>query len=1333
MPPRPSQPQSQSPHTAYNPQNYAQQSHSPPQQFTPYSPYPPPAAPQGSQRPPQPYNPAAYHDNSIASAANHIYGPATAQYPPNVSSYAPRPPTQPSSPNVAHGFPPASPHQQQYPRMSPGSSYQTAHRYNNSAPLPSRPYPGPSHAQAPPPVPPLPYYADSSYNQQSYGQHTYPQPGRFASPSQHSPSPDFHSQQTPPNHQRNDSTLHMTSAFPRPPGQPPISMPTAEPHVQDIERHVSTRHPHSRPLPGPPSHGTQYLDDSDDSRTYEDSGDDAQREQDALFDQLESDLTSGSFATYQPAQVAYTQQAVPTNESQHLNVNGYENPPNSAGLRTHWGDLGDEDEEEGSDMEAAAGLEAMRMAEEQEEGERQRSRSSSHLVNGSGQEDGVDEHDVETVDDYADGFGVDLSAFGGGFDVPMSYGGPTSPTANLSAQHPSMSSTHTARTDQSGQTVTTSRQTSLTTPSIYSHGPPAGARVDESGTGGLADPSALGRKLSFDTDDPSERAWSMQQAQQAQQAQQQQGAIPGTHQVPETYYQHPTNASRPLPSIPANQTLDSSGYEYPSNPSSYAQHSAVQANNVPRSHSMNHPATTQQTVPPARAKTDAEDRKRASYLRLQATGDTAAHPVPHGTHLGPDLPSLPTGKRVQPSKIRQSDYDRCEEPWALSSIVRWLRSMAEGDPELKEHTIEEILVNLFLNKVSTLNIPLAEDLSRSTLATLYSAKTLIHDEEWLRFGPGEVTGVLYQLTGKGCYSRRVHESEGSGRCYSHHCQRTVKKIEVGESGASGSSDWATFFGIKKEDIEGVDKKEVERQNNLHEIVQSEYKYLNDLKLLKTLYKEGLQKSKIIGPKNLDSFIKNVFGKLGAIQRANEEFLLPQLLYRQKEQGPWVIGFSDIFRDWIRKAKPAYIDYTANFPNAEFLIKQEDRRNLMFHDFLESAQKNPKAQRLAWDHYLRTPITKIQRYSLLLQTVLKNMKLESEEKTNLQQAIAEIQEATRDCNTRLADETRKIQLLDLQARLKLRPEMSKVELNLTQWGRELIYTGDLQRVGNNRFTWLETHAILLDNFLVLAKMISNRDGRSDAYDVSKMPIPMELLMLESSEDDPVVKSSMKGIAAVSAAQGKGAQPQDPRIARTTSQSPRPGLPSPNSNTSLQHVNTTGSTQTMVNTTVLEPSGKDEKTLYPFRLKHLGKEMYTLYAPSAQNRKEWCEKIIEAKTRHAASLFSQNAEPFRLRVVADSAFAYETGTVGQKMLTIKGTPLVRALADVEKRYASSGRPAPICRARVNCSTSFTQPSNGKSMIAVGTDYGVYLSESGNPRGWTRVSPLLIITVVNYFMLI
>jgi len=221
--------------------------------------------------------------------------------------------------------------------------------------------------------------------------------------------------------------------------------------------------------------------------------------------------------------------------------------------------------------------------------------------------------------------------------------------------------------------------------------------------------------------------------------------------------------------------------------------------------------------------------------------------------------------------------------------------------------------------------------------------------------------------------------------------------------------------------------------------------------------------------------------------------------------------------------------------------------------------------------------------------------------------------------------------------------------------------------------------------------------------------MDLLVLESDNDDPVQRSTLTGVTKVVAA------PVD-RLTKVTTRDSAPNV--------LTHSQTSTSLNTMGSAKSAPPivtnieGSKDEKIMFPFKVKHLGKETYTLYAPSSQNREDWCNKIIEAKTRHANALFAQNAEPFKMTVIADTAFAYDGVPSGQGSIIIKGTPLDRAIREVEAKYVSYGRPGPVCRARVNCATSFRNP-NGKAMVAVGTDYGVYISEENNPRGWQKVS--------------
>ena len=162
--------------------------------------------------------------------------------------------------------------------------------------------------------------------------------------------------------------------------------------------------------------------------------------------------------------------------------------------------------------------------------------------------------------------------------------------------------------------------------------------------------------------------------------------------------------------------------------------------------------------------------------------------------------------------------------------------------------------------------------------------------------------------------------------------------------------------------------------------------------------------------------------------------------------------------------------------------------MLFKAFLEGARNNKMSKKLGWDTFLKAPITRLQRYGLLLSTVHKNMTQASEEKTNLQTAIDEIKAVTVECDTKVAEMGRKVDLSDLAVKLVLRPEMKRVALNLNHWGRELLFQGDLQRTGSSKFTWLETHAMLFDNYLVLAKTQLHRDAdgnKYERYDVSKM--------------------------------------------------------------------------------------------------------------------------------------------------------------------------------------------------------------------------------------------------------
>jgi hypothetical protein len=153
----------------------------------------------------------------------------------------------------------------------------------------------------------------------------------------------------------------------------------------------------------------------------------------------------------------------------------------------------------------------------------------------------------------------------------------------------------------------------------------------------------------------------------------------------------------------------------------------------------------------------------------------------------------------------------------------------------------------------------------------------------------------------------------------------------------------------------------------------------------------------------------------------------------------------------------------------------------------------------------------------------------------------------------------------------------------------------------------------------------------------------------------------------------------------------------------------------------PDKQGKQRLFPFRITHLGKETYTFLASSLDEWKIWCDKTVGAKTAHAVSLHAQDAEPFRIRVLADSAFAYGSIAVLTPEIQapmIKGTTLARALEDAEHL----SNQVPVCRAKVYCVTSYTLDLNTVDqdrMIVAGTEIGVYvIDHSMRPPQWMKV---------------
>lgn len=1071
-------------HAAYNPQNFVSQG--------------------GFQRTPSTQLPYHPHPNNRYSSASSTYSSTTSPtaYTPqsyNPAAYAPA--QAPQRQPTYHGYPQeqalAAPWQPSNYVQPSGVTYPAdtgqAAQYSPGI---GQNYTGPQQPQSPSygngvnSYDPSQYTTGGEYTTHGSNGNTDP---RYTSPA-HAPYPATSQMPVAPAYGAAQDRTSFYSRASRSNSQTsPLNSPPIQHSSPGLQRHPTRAPLPSRPMDDVPEDarwrpsGQQYDDDYRyDNLTQESIMQDIEAELDRVSPGPSPRPANGGRTHGHPDQL---QRLDSTASSQHMSNASSLGHTSSRGSSSRplnsqplWEENDDDDDPEGT-----AGVLAMQQAELDDQrfstnafGYADMPATPAHIPAPVEEQTQSSDSDLGTTD---------LGALSGGYAGSLAYGNPATgalPTNDGSRPLPSTPGYLPMSNDQ------------------YQRAPAFdNAEIDYGGTGGLQPPRE--HRLSFDEGEEQVSLHSRQSGTES----------PVKDEYQDLFYHPGMSSNRPLPRPPPGPGSDSSSmlsintssrgyYQHSASLSmdsrfqtsvdqdSYYRAASPQSQYPERSISMNSHTNTPVVQAPARSRTDAaEERKKLHRQQQMVSQPATAHPdydTGASSSMGAfDGITLPTGRKKKfiPSKLSPGDFKRCTEPWALSGIERWVREMAEGEHDLREKTVEEALINLFVHKVPTMNVADAEALSNRVVILMLESSVLEPDEEWVKLGSGHLSGVLWQMTGLGCYAPKLHEEEIGGRCYSYHCTRTLKKVDLEDPDlVKSTDDWNVFYGLKKEDWENKPKKEVDRQNILHEIVTGEDNYIRQLDIFRTLYRDDLRTRNppILHPDRRDKFLTAVFGKLDTVLRINKENLLSQLKYRQQEQGPWITGFSDLFREWIRKAKSDYIDYAIGYPRAVYMVRKEQDRNLLFKKFLEDKLKHKSSSKQDWTHFLIAPLQRLQRYILLLESVEHKMIGDSEEKTNLRKAIQEIKVVTTECDAKVDETNKRVEMMELDRMLVLRPGFQSV-LNLDHLGRELIIQGDLQRMTYTGVKWIDTHALLFDHYLILAKVIKDSRGEKK-YDVSK---------------------------------------------------------------------------------------------------------------------------------------------------------------------------------------------------------------------------------------------------------
>lgn len=209
-----------------------------------------------------------------------------------------------------------------------------------------------------------------------------------------------------------------------------------------------------------------------------------------------------------------------------------------------------------------------------------------------------------------------------------------------------------------------------------------------------------------------------------------------------------------------------------------------------------------------------------------------------------------------------------------------------------------------------------------------------------------------------------------------------------------------------------------------------------------------------------------------------------------------IGFIDqigmIVLKYVDQFMDVYTEYGPHFILAEYAVKKEMANNMLFHNFIREKEKQAETRKLPFRHYMILPITRLQRYPLLLEAIIKRTADETE-KSNLEICVRLIKKVASKMDELTSTVKESLHLRQINDLVRFKPGAPNYKLDLLDPERTLIYEGPLRRRSHLGES-VDLYVFLFDNVLLMTKQRKTASGKLEAYVVSRNPIPLSLLTI-----------------------------------------------------------------------------------------------------------------------------------------------------------------------------------------------------------------------------------------------
>ncbi|KAH9072338.1 CNH-domain-containing protein [Lactarius deliciosus] len=309
--------------------------------------------------------------------------------------------------------------------------------------------------------------------------------------------------------------------------------------------------------------------------------------------------------------------------------------------------------------------------------------------------------------------------------------------------------------------------------------------------------------------------------------------------------------------------------------------------------------------------------------------------------------------------------------------------------------------------------------------------------------------------------------------------------------------------VSKEIVDSVSDQEKRRQEAINEVIYTERDFVRDMEYLRDVWIAPLSASDIIPEQRRADFIEQVFWNIHDVIGVNTR--LRDALNKRQKSYAVIEGIADIFLDIVPLFAP-FVSYGAHQLYGKYEFEKEKSSNPAFAQFVEETERRPDSRKLELNAYLTKPTTRLARYPLLLEAVLKQTPEECSDKQDIPKVVTLVREFLAEVNLQTGRAENRFNLLQLEQQLLFRPG-EQVDLRLKEEGREMVYKGTLKRRGGSQSDSGELSVFLLDHALLMAK----QKNKADQFKVYRRPIPLELLLIIATDETgmrPIVSSRPK---------------------------------------------------------------------------------------------------------------------------------------------------------------------------------------------------------------------------------